>query len=336
MTIHSLRSTLARVATLALLALGCGGSAPQTDSCLGSAVVANDRNNYSFSSTITLPTVTVKAQSNLTFDWSALTKDFTGHSLNATADVNTISLLIWQIPLATLEQNLNVDALVQSDLLVVPPPYTAPQSGATSATLYDFTLNGTAVTPTQYNAYLDPGKYPASDYSYVVAAASGTELGRGIRMLQAFNLDPNATSTVVGVTDGSTRLTYNADLHSLAVTGVPAGTPNITLDWSMMKTNALGTEFKQGYVTSAIVGHFTQTSAELETQFLDLELIADTLYRADIPAGSVLDFTTLVDGNGTSFPGVDATGTWLVGLVCGVCRNPAPWYLTILRPCSAQ
>ena len=102
----------------------------------------------------------------------------------------------------------------------------------------------------------------------------------------------------------------------------------------MMKTNALGTEFKEGYITSAIVGHFTQTPDQLETRFLDLELIADTLYRADIPSGSVLDFATLEDSSGTSFTGVDAQGTWLVGSICGVCRNPAPWYMTVLKPCS--
>ena len=125
-----------------------------------------------------------------------------------------------------------------------------------------------------------------------MAAATGTEIGKGIRMLQAFNLDPASTATVVDVSDDSTRLAYRADLRSLAITRVPAGTPNITLDWSMMKSNALGTEFKRGYITGAIVGHFTQTPAELETQFLDLELIADGLYRADIPSGSILDFTT--------------------------------------------
>ena len=244
----------------------------------------------------------------LDFDWTTLSQDFTGHSLSAAADVNTILVLIWQIPLATLEEELNLDSLDQRDLLVVPPPFLGPQGGATSAMLYDFTLNGTAVTPTQYNAYLDPAKYPASSYSYLVAAATGTELGRGIRMLQAFNLDPDATSTVVDVSDESTRLTYRADLRSLAVTGVPAATPDITLDWSMMKTNALGTEFKEGYITSAIVGHFAQTPDQLETRFLDLELIADTLYRADIPSGSVLDFATLEDSSGTSFTGVDAKG----------------------------
>ena len=68
--------------------------------------------------------------------------------------------------------------------------------------------------------------------------------------------------------------------------------------------------------------------------FLDLDRIATTTYSADIVSGSTLDFTTLKDKNGASFPGVDDNGTWLVGLVCGNCRNPAPWYMSILKPCS--
>jgi hypothetical protein len=35
------------------------------------------------------------------------------------------------------------------------------------------------------------------------------------------------------------------------------------------------------------------------------------------------------------FAGIDDTGTWLVGLICGNCRNPAPWYMTIAKPCTA-
>ena len=42
----------------------------------------------------------------------------------------------------------------------------------------------------------------------------------------------------------------------------------------------------------------------------------------------------LKDKNGASFAGIDGTGTWMVALVCGNCRNPAPLYMTILKPCS--
>ena len=74
---------------------------------------------------------------------------------------------------------------------------------------------------------------------------------------------------------------------------------------------------------------------ELESKFLDLDTLATNYYRANIDSGSVLDFTTLKDDkSGASFPGITADGTWLVGLICGNCRNPAPWYMTILKPCT--
>jgi hypothetical protein len=335
------QSIAASTVALSLFAVACGSSSgPQPEACVGANIVASEANNYKFSSTMSLPSTTVKSMTNLKFDWSTMTKDFLGHSLSATADVNTVSVLMWTIPLTTLQINLNLDNLQQSDLLVVPPPSLNPAAGVTSSMLYDFTLNGTAVTPDQYNGYFDPSKYPASQYSYLVAAATGTTIGQGFRMLQAFNLDPSSSSTTVNITNDSTKLTYNANLHSLTITGVPEGTPNLTLDWTMISDpanpgkNALGTDFKDGYITSAIVGHYTQTPSQLETQFLDLELIATNLYRADISIGSTLDFTTLKDSSGGSFPGVTSDGTWLVGLVCGVCRNPAPWYMTILKPCA--
>ena len=57
-----------------------------------------------------------------------------------------------------------------------------------------------------------------------------------------------------------------------------------------MTTNALGAAFKESYVTSAVVGHYTQTPAELEAKFLDLDRIAVATYRANIEAGSVARF----------------------------------------------
>ena len=48
--------------------------------------------------------------------------DFLGHSLSTTNDLNTISLLLFQLPLAELETKLNADTLSQQDVYVVPPP----------------------------------------------------------------------------------------------------------------------------------------------------------------------------------------------------------------------
>jgi hypothetical protein len=323
----------ARAAALCLIAAGCGGSDAQPTMCFGASVVAHEQNNYAFTSTITLAPVTVAPMSNLTFDWSGLTRDFLGHPLAAAADLDTALMMIWAMPLAEFQTKLNADQLYTADL-VVSPPLNLPITGATSGRLYDFLVNGTAQAPEAFNIYFDAALYTPANSTFVVGVQAGNELGRDIRMLQAFELNAGSSVTQVALTDTSTKLTYAANLRSLTMTGVPGGTPALTLDWSQMTTNALGAEFQQGYVTSAVVGHYTQTPAELEAKFLDLDRLAAATYRADIPSGSVLDFTTLRDEHGGAFPGIDDSGTWLVGLICGNCRNPAPWYLTILKTCS--
>lgn len=301
--------------------------------CFGANVVANEKNDYAFSSTITLSPVTVAPMSNLTFDWSALTKDFLGRTLDPATDLGLAIVMFWDLPLATFETELNADALFTADL-IVSPPLNLPLAGATSGHLYDFLINGTAVSSDMINLYFDAMLYTPANATFLVGVQTGTDIGRQLRMLQAFDLDASSSVTHVALTNDSTKLDYTANLHSLTITGVPGGTPALTLDWSMMQTNALGRAFTDGSVTSAIVGHYAQTPAELEKDFLDLDSLALATYRADIAAGSVLDFTTLKDVNGASFPGIDDTGTWLVGLTCGNCRNPAPWYMTILKPCS--
>jgi hypothetical protein len=278
----------------------------------------------------------------LTFDWSAVTKDFLGHSLSTTNDLNTISLLLFQLPLAELETKLNADTLSQQDVYVVPPPsWPAPgmtTGGKTNAQLYTFTVNGTEVTEADFNMYFDSAMFPPSMFTYMTAAATGTTIGEGFRMLQTFNLDAGSSATTVALKNDSTRLTCSVSLRNLTITGVPAGMPGLMMSWQNMidtsAPNALGGTFKEGYITRAIVGHFAESPADLAKKFLDLDMIATKYYTADILSGATLDFTTLKDSAGGSFPGVDNDGTWMVGLICGNCRNPAPWYMTILKPCA--
>ena len=304
----------------------------QPTTCNGATIVAKEANDYSFSSTITLPPVTVKQMTNLKFDWSGVTKDFLGHTLPS-GELNTAVAMLWGLKLSDLEADLNEDALFTSDLIQSPPPSIAINSN-TSAMLYDFTINGTALPSSMIDGYFDASMYTPADSTYLFGVQHGTELGREMKMLQAFHVDASSSNTTVNLTNESTKMSCQVSLRNLTITGVPAGTPALMLDWSQMQTNALGAQFQEGYVTSAVVGHYTQTPEELEKQFLNLDTIATKYYRANIDSGSVLDFSTLKDSSGAAFPGVDDTGTWMVGLICGNCRNPAPWYMTILKPCT--
>jgi hypothetical protein len=327
----------AALACLPLMTFACGSSSSSTQSatCTDGTMTANEANDYSFTSSLMLHPVKVKPMSDLTFNWGGVSKDFLGQTVNPATDLNTIFLLLVNLPAATFEMQLNNDTFATSSIVIPgPPPSFLPTGGVTMTTLYNnFQSADGPVTVDNGGMYLDAATYTPSNSTYVLAAQTGTDMvGTGIRMLQSFELDPSSTNTTVTLTNSSTTLTYSANLHSLHPTGVPAGKADLTLDWGQIQTNALGQPFVATNIANAIVGHYSQTPAQLESQFLDLQTIAQDLYTAEIPSGSVLDFTQLMDKSGNSFPGVDSTGTWLVALICSGCRNPAPYYLTILEP----
>jgi hypothetical protein len=102
-----------------------------------------------------------------------------------------------------------------------------------------------------------------------------------------------------------------------------------------MNRNALGEPFDPtDAITKMLVGHYKETPAELEQKVLDLDGIAIDFYQGDVWSGTSASFSSLKTSDGRSFPGIDDKGTWLVALQCGACRNPAPWYLTVLKPCQ--
>ena len=325
----------AALVCLPLMTLACGSSSsPPSATCTNGTMIANETNDYTFTSSLMLHPVKVKPMSDLAFNWGGVTQDFLGQPVNAVNDLNTIFLLLVNLPAATFEMQLNNDTFSTSSIAIPgPPPAYMPTNGVTMQTLYNNFMGAYTVDASMAAQYLDAATYTPSNSTYVVAAQTGTSMiGTGIRMLQSFELDPSSSNTTVTMTNSSTTLTYSANLHSLHPTGVPMGKADLTLDWGQIQTNALGQPFVATNVARAIVGHYTQTPSQLESQFLDLQTIAQDLYTADIPSGSVLDFTQLKDQAGNSFSGVDSTGTWLVALICTGCRNPAPYYLTILEP----
>jgi hypothetical protein len=235
---------------------------PQPSTCNGATFVAHEANDYSFSSEIKLPPVTVKSMANLTIDWSALTQDFLGHKLDPVKDLDTAALLMWSLPLSQLETKLNNDTLSQIDLNTPVPPSWPPDGdtmGKTSAQIFDFKVNGYAVSEAEYKTYLDPVTYPPSANSYMAAVATGNELGQGFRMLQTFQLDPGSSSTTVALKNNSAQLTCEVSLRNLTITGVPGGTPGLTLDYTQMAKTATGATLEQSSITRAVVGNYAET-----------------------------------------------------------------------------
>lgn len=312
---------------------GSGGSSGATGGCAEGTTVLSEKGDYKFSSTLTFPPIKVKPTADLTLDWSAVSKDFIGHDLKNATDINSVLIILWTLPLPDLQTKLNADSLSANDTATFPLSLET-DGKAMSAPLTDLTLSGTKLTPMDRDPYFDATKYPPDKNTYTFIAATGTVTGQGTRMIQSFQLDPTSTNTTVKMTNDSTKLDYSVDLHSLESTPIPSGSSKIKLDWKDIKTNALATPFVARSVTKALVANYTESPAELEKKFLDLELIAKSAYRTDISSGTELNFADLKDDAGKPFSGITKDGTWIAAAFCGKCRNPAPWYLTILKPCN--
>jgi hypothetical protein len=140
----------------------------------------------------------------------------------------------------------------------------------------------------------------------------------------------------VNITSDSTKVDFTAGIASRPPTYIPAGTGAVTLDWTKLKKTAAGQDFIPSSITKIRIGHYTQTPTELEGDaFLQLDEIAAEMYSAEVKTGSTFSFDKTKTADGTAFNGIDDTGTWIVALNCGGCQNPAPWYLSVLKPCSS-
>jgi hypothetical protein len=312
---------------------GGAGGATGLPSCAG-ALVATSENNYSALSTLSFPVIKVKPGSDLLFDWSGATADFTRHAMNPSTDIRLVAVLMFNLTPQVLQAKLNSDIVMASDLVVTPPSLLV--HGQTTVRLSDLTLGGSTIALDVLLQYFDASSYPPSSNTYALVVQTGTVLFQDIQMMQFFQLDPASTNTVVKVMPDSASLTFFADLHTLALTRMPVGTPTGSLDFRSLSWTATGSQFNAGSVTSAFIGHYAESPRELEEKFLDLETIAIDLYRTTPSGAGIVDLSTMVTKANKSFTGITPTGTWLLGLQCDSCLNPTPPYITVLAPCAAQ
>jgi hypothetical protein len=317
-----------------------GGTSGTSGTMCATTIKAGGTDNYTFHSDLTIAVTNVASlpgpgMSQLHFDWSGVKTDLLGHAVNIN-DIGMVEIGLWNLTLDQFEKKLNDDALAQSDLAII-ATIVPPMPGVTTGSIYDLTETGQPLTKDQIDPYLDISQYPPGNHIYTAMVANGTALGKGTRMIQGFQLDATSTNSLVTVTSDSTKLSMTADLHTLTAPTVPAGTPGITIDWTNVMKTAAGLEFDPTQITKLRVGKYSISATDMEqpSNFLNLDTIADVMYTANITAGTSFDLSKANDASMNPFPGIDDTHTWIVALNCGACANPAPWYMTVLKPCAA-
>ena len=310
---------------------GSGATGGGTQACTDT-ITATPDTNYSLSTMLSFPVVRVRPETELRFSWGGVTKDLLGHALDARSDIDMMQVMVWDLTPEEAATKIRDGYVRSEDLSAIATLYT--EKMRTAGTLFELTNGGEPILPEELLPFFDAEAYPPERHSYSVSLASGVEINsRGMRMLQFFTLDPASTNTLVEVTDDSTRLDYAVSLSARSPTLVPAFNPSVAIDWTDLLLDARGYETYWENISEVVVARYTESVGELEARFLDLELIAEDTWRAEVPSGSTLSLSSLTNAAGQPFPGIDENGTWLVALLCWYCLNPAPSFMTVLSPC---
>jgi hypothetical protein len=308
-------------AVVAVSLVACGSSSPSGTK--GTAMT--DANNYMATQhELNIPMINAKAGTDLTLDWSGLTKDLLCHPIMPIKSVTFAEVPLRNKTLAQLEDELAVGTF----------------NSTTEVTTYFILDNPTGTTTmlsalTHGNTHLDPTTdfVDMANTVYLVAFADSTQLNHGTESMAILTPTSDGTTTVTAPDACALMsLTFTAKL------GTPLSVPNTapyTIDWSKLTVDGFGNPIDFSSVTKIEIGYYDGKSVmDLETGFKDVELDATTLYAAtDVNGAMNYDLANTKTMGGQAFAGFSPTnGPWAMALLNTNSSVPAPVAFTILQP----
>jgi len=325
--------TRAHLGCFALLTLAaCSGSddketsdtGPVGGGCTDTELFMEDNNNYAFTADFQISTVEVTPETDFTVDWSGLSVDIRGRTVDPTS-VESALFVEFQLTQAEILERIDANSFDQSDASY---QYTWENNDdVSSMPANEFNAVGTPIDLTQLD--------DSSVDTWLLSLANDST-GRFDFLMNVF-VKPTAgsTNTTVTLDNSTSTLNFDVDLQSNDKMCVPADEPSIILDWTQVTTDAYNRPLDLAYVNNLVIGHIADDDLEaVEGLFLRLYDEADQLYDLNVNG---LDFafldeaTSRADGT-TPFPGFTPDGTWVVAVECtrDECTNPAPILLVVM------
>ncbi len=288
--------------------------------CGTHTIQLTDDQNFRFTTALTADVIPVAdCPDDLTMDWSGLTSDLLGHELDPTTDIDNLRVVrFYDLTPQEILDAISINELSQSDLSGN-VDY-APVAGETQAEMTEFNFNGTAIDPaTEVCASLGA--------TFMFTALTGLY---EYRMLVFFEPTKGETNTEVLLDADSAALEFDADLSRGGVIEVPKGRDYI-VSWLDLTLDGQGNSFSLSNIDRLMLARYSLDVQEMEQQFLDLQIIPEEMYTADIGGVGEYELALATDEAGLAFEGFDGEGLWLMGLFCSTCANPAPLYLAVIE-----
>lgn len=324
------RSAFLLSSALVTALAACSSSAGGGGGTAGNVVI-KDANNYSSTSTLTIPVVTTAAMTNLTFTWDMIKKDLLCHTAGSIDNVSFLK--ITNTTMGMVEQEAAHGQLNANNVAIYGEQHTATAGDggtpATSVNLSTFYWYDTFNPLTDYVA--------APNTQYLALFAHGTVSGIGAQSMVFLSPDSTSNNTMVAAQDACAGnfLDFSATLSSMPVS-IPIKGP-WKLDWSQVTKDNFGIplNFSATTLDKVEVGFFqNKQPTDIEADFLNIEQDATALYTFNVPKGQkgVDLMEGEADGGGT-FPGFTETdGTWAVAVFATADSVPAPMIFAVLQP----
>jgi hypothetical protein len=306
-------------------------------------IMLNDNKNYSYVNTFNVTSIVVQGSTpDVVFDWSGVTVDTRGRTVNPAQDIDIFLLSLWNMSPQKLAERISKDTLdIQSNKGVF---WVQNDGAATQALLTDF---GPYAEPLQWETFSVSGEglskyftdgpgYDPAEWTHMAMAQTGLELGKNVRMIGFFTIDSNSPNTQFNMTSNSMDLEYTIDVNCQEWIPVAIGKADLTVNWENMNFNMMGEEFVYNRISKVVIAHYPMDSCQFQDDFINLESSANRWYEKMLTqVSTTTSLSGLVEKNtATPFTGIDNTGTWVLALICDSCANPAPWFLTVLYPCG--
>lgn len=304
-----------------LLLSGCQGCSGGTDdSADAECVLLQNENNYAWTGGLVIPEYITAEKEDIKIDFSALTDDMLCHEMDPVADVDNLGLTRFpHMDEQEVSSGLTNNSLLQSNT----NGYVSCEPGdETFCMLSDFSFGGTAYNTVEV--------YEEAGGTFLIVVANGYDPGQGALFLAFLKPTPGSDVTEVYLTPTCDVVDYDVDLTAMTHLALPAAPSCI--DWSGLTIAGNGEPVVPGKLDEILIGHYTQTPDELDDQFTDIELLASEFYTLELTGGTDADLTGAASADGTPFGGFTTDGTWLLGLRCTSCTNPAPIFMTVVDP----
>jgi hypothetical protein len=292
-------------------------------------VYLRDEHNYQTTTRLSIPSQRTAATADIEICWDQVSQDIQCHEVDAVSDIDNVALLRFRgLSHEQVQEKLVTTQLSMADILGYLDHETDGVSTCTNLSELDFF--GTEV------ATVD--EYVESDtVSYLLLFTTGTDPGIGARTL--LFVEPQRESDVLRVDapdgcGGEVELDFEAQLSNRHL--VVPSSDDWTLDWSEAENDGSGNPVANVLVDSFRVAFYAdETPRDLEQRVLDLDQTYTRMWEGSIDGGHQVDLSALVDrDSGAAFQGFrnEQTGTWVLGLMCSTCQNPAPVLFTVLEP----